>query len=581
MNSRWKRERFSSSAARGAIVLLVFAWAAAALADAPAVELRGNRELTDEQLESLISVGVGRNPEALARRIQTAYIERGHLSVKIHVEKRDADSTVVLRIDEGEPTRYGGITVRGTARLDDAKAREVLGVRSGDRYLPQELRGRFQRVLEYYDAGGYPFAQVWVDSLVFDEASNTADLSIYIVEGRQETIGRVEFEGLDHTKKDLAVKLSGLHPGEPYDGERLRDSYLRLTSSGVFREVSYPTVRMSPDGKGVEALIKVVEPKGNNSISGAIGYADRQGTDDRVLSGLVRVDVANIGGSLRDLHARWKNDGQGRSETRLSYRERFFLGRRVGLGIALEQIGLDTLYTWQSVGLESSLPVGRLADGLVGLEIGGYADRNTFSEGDVSSTFRTRLAGGVTFVEGHEDRGAFLDFRTRHAYGRKKVSEREGGNGETISQYIFDAQIRATADAARNVHGAIEVVYRDIESSEEFVPLAEQFYIGGAATIRGYRENQFHGRRAGYVRSELRVGKSNRENGYLFIDGGYVLEESMSAAGDLSKNDEYPVGYGFGLRTESKVGNIDISFGVGDEISLRATKVHVILNRSF
>jgi outer membrane protein assembly factor BamA len=77
------------------------------------------------------------------------------------------------------------------------------------------------------------------------------------------------------------------------------------------------------------------------------------------------------------------------------------------------------------------------------------------------------------------------------------------------------------------------------------------------------------------------VGKSNRENGYLFVDGGYVLEESMSAAGDLSKNDEYPVGYGFGLRTESKVGNIDISFGVGDEISLRATKVHVILNRSF
>jgi outer membrane protein insertion porin family len=416
---------------------------------------------------------------------------------------------------------------------------------------------------------------------VFDQARNTADLSVYVVEGRRETIGRVEFEGLTHTKKDLAVRLSGLHPGESYDGERLRECYLRLTSSGVFREVSYPTVRMSPDGKGVEALIKVAEPKGNNSIAGALGYADRQGTEDRVLSGVVRFDVTNIGGSLRDLHFNWKNDGQGRSETRLSYRERFFLGRRVALGLNLEQVGLDTLYTWQSVGLESSLPVGRLLDGIVGIEAGGYADRNTFSEGDVSNTFRTRLSVGVTFVEGHEDRGTFLDLRTHHAYGRKEVSEREGGNGATVSQYIFDAGIRATADAARNVHGAVELVYRDMESSEESVPLAEQFYVGGASTIRGYRENQFHGRRAGFLRSELRVGKSNRENGYLFIDGGYVLQESVNADGEVSRNEEYPVGYGFGLRTESKAGNIDISFGVGDEISLRATKVHVILNRSF
>jgi outer membrane protein insertion porin family len=436
-------------------------------------------------------------------------------------------------------------------------------------------------VLQYYDENGYPFAQIWVDSLAFDRASNSVDLSIYVVEGRPQTIDGVEFEGLTHTKKELAVKLSGLHPGESYDGERLRECYLRLSSSGVFREVSYPTVRMSPGGKGVEVLVRVVEPSGANSLSGALGYAERDGDQERVLSGLVRLDVTNIGGSLRDLHLHWQDDGQGRSETSLSYRERFFLGRRLALGIRLEQVGLDTLYTWQSLGLESSVPVGRLLGGIVGIDVGANADRNTFSEGGVSSTFRTRLSGGVTFVAGHEDRGGFLEFRTHHAYGRKEVNEREGGEGATISQYIFDAEVRATADATRSIHGAVELVYRDIETSEEFVPLAEQFYVGGASTIRGYRENQFHGRRAGYLRTELRVGKSNRENGYLFVDGGYILEESENAEGGVSKEDEYPVGYGFGLRTESKVGNIDISFGVGEELSLRATKVHVILNRSF
>jgi outer membrane protein insertion porin family len=125
------------------------------------------------------------------------------------------------------------------------------------------------------------------------------------------------------------------------------------------------------------------------------------------------------------------------------------------------------------------------------------------------------------------------------------------------------------------------LVYRGLESGEEYIPLSEQFYVGGAATIRGYRENQFHGRRVAYVRSELRVGRSRRENGYLFVDGGYVLWENRSSTGVVTQDEEFPVGYGFGLRTESRVGNIDLSFGIGDKLSLRQTKVHVILNQSF
>ncbi|MEJ2722950.1 MAG: BamA/TamA family outer membrane protein, partial [bacterium] len=104
---------------------------------------------------------------------------------------------------------------------------------------------------------------------------------------------------------------------------------------------------------------------------------------------------------------------------------------------------------------------------------------------------------------------------------------------------------------------------------------------GGAGTIRGYRENQYHGRRTAYARTELRVGGSNLENGYLFVDGGYVFQEFRGADGEVMNPEVYPVGYGFGLRTQSRIGNIDLSFGIGDKLSLRQTKIHVILNRSF
>jgi outer membrane protein insertion porin family len=120
-----------------------------------------------------------------------------------------------------------------------------------------------------------------------------------------------------------------------------------------------------------------------------------------------------------------------------------------------------------------------------------------------------------------------------------------------------------------------------IESKEDLVPVSEQYTLGGAATLRGYRENQFHSRRVAYSRSELLLGRSRSENAYLFADGGYFLDENVSPAGAVISNDRFRFGYGFGLRTASRVGNIDISFGVGEKLSLQQTKVHVILNRSF
>jgi outer membrane protein assembly factor BamA len=544
-------------------------------------EVRGSLQLGEEELSRIVSATAASGVNAVAKAVQSAYIERGFLAATIRIETQTADSTILLVVDEGAPTLYGSVGVRGVALVSETGAREIVGLRTGDRYDSEALKAGFQKLLEFYDESGYPFTRVWVDSLAFDDRRNRVNLSIYVVEGGLKTIRRVEFEGLEHTRKDLAMKLSGLKAGEPYDGERIRDSYLRLTSSGVFDEVSYPSVRLAQDANGVEALIKVLEPKGRNSASGALGYADREGGSDRVLSGLVRLDLTNMGGSLRDLHVLWKNDGQGRQETRLGFRDRFFLGRRVGLGVTLEQTGLDTLYTWQSLGVESWAPVGRLWGGLVGVRGGAYGDRNTFSQGDASSSLRFRMNGGVEYARGDEDRGMFFDFTTGHTYGRKEMDLRSGNSGGTVSQYTIEVRTRATADIGASAHGMLELVYRGIESSEEFVPLSEQFYIGGAGTVRGYRENQFHGRQVGYARCEIRAGRSRRENGYVFVDAGYVLQETQDASEAVSRKKELPVGFGFGLRTESKLGNVDISFGVGDEISLRQTKVHVILNRTF
>lgn len=584
MSSGLKPAR-SSRAAACLWLLAVLTITAAAAAGAPAggVTIDGNRLLRTEYLRRLLPDGLWRRErdDDVLRRVQQAYIQRGYLFAKIRLERGGADSTLVVRVDEGRPARFGRVRIAGASHLREEEVSRIMGVESGATFRPDRMQNGIDALLRRYDGDGFPFAQVWMDSLRLDPDAHGVDLAIHIVEGRNQTVSRVAVGGLQKTREEMAVKLSGLGLGQRYDGGRLNEAYLRLTNSGLFEDVAYPEVKMSSRGSGVEVVIQVVESRKNNSFSSAFGFADREGTTDRVLSGVVRLDLVNIGGTLRDMNVLWRNDGAGRTETRLRFRQRFFFGRRLDFGVRLEQIGLDTLYTWQSLGVETEAPVARVKGGLLSVDFAVYGDRNTFSVDDISKTLRMRLAGGYSYSRGKEGRGTFFEFRNRHSYAAKNLDRRDGVDAGSVSQYIFEASARLAVQLARNLHLANEVNAFVLESREDLVPLSEQFNIGGASTLRGYRENQFHGRRAGYTRSELQVGRSRSENAYLFADTGYILQETAAAAGGVSSDDLFKLGYGFGLRTRSKAGNIDISFGIGDRLSLRQTKVHVILDRSF
>ena len=116
----------------------------------------------------------------------------------------------------------------------------------------------------------------------------------------------------------------------------------------------------------------------------------------------------------------------------------------------------------------------------------------------------------------------------------------------------MEAQEKIELDLSRLFHIKNETVYHGLESSESIVPLSEQFYLGGARTLRGYREDQFHGRRIAYSRSEFIVGKRNVDNAYLFVDVGYVLIETADSQGQVDRNNRFQAGYGFGLKSASK-----------------------------
>ncbi|MFH1755248.1 MAG: POTRA domain-containing protein [Candidatus Latescibacterota bacterium] len=584
MISRLKRAHISSRSA-GRTVLLIASAAVAFASFASAVEvplprIEGQRMITAGRIMRILSSAGwhgGYRSQALAA-LESAYYREGHLFAAIRVEESEAET--VLIIDEGEAARYGIARLHGAKAISEDEAGELLGVVSGLRFIPRELDAAIGQLLEQYDRLGYPFAQVWIDSIGIRPGIPQVDIVVFIVEGGKKRLSKVSVEGLTKTREDLVVELSGLETGKPYDGRMLNDAFLRLRSSGIFEEVSYPGVKLSAESEGVEVVLLVKEPQRHNSLSSALGYAKQEGTDDEVLSGMVRLNLLNIGGTLRDLNVFWTNDGAGKNETRIAYKDRFIAGQNLGVGATLEQVGLDTLYTWQSIGIQAERPMTRIGNSLLTVLGALHADRNVFSEGDLLRSWRARVTAGISLLRGDVERN-MITFDGRFTWAEKKLWKRSTSSGQYLTQYILQGKNEIQIDFTQSIHMYNETAYNGLESNEDIVPLSEQFYIGGAATLRGYRENQFHGRRVAFSRWEIILGKARTDHAYLFTDGGYILNESKNELGGVDREDVFRAGYGFGLRTMSKLGKVDISFGVGEKLSLRQTKVHVILEQRF
>ena len=556
--------------------------ATAAEARVKEVPLRmlGTHVLPGERATALLRAN--QFPDARAvRALQEAYLAEGFMFATVRVTQ-EADSSYTVVVEEGERARVGSARAMGTRARTEADVIRSLGLEPGSEFQPRQLARNIESLLATYDDAGYPFAQMWIDSLGLDAERRLVNIAMTVVEGELRAISSVVVEGLQKTRPALAQRIAGIESGTPYRAQELEDAYLRLVGSGVFTDVAFPTVRLAADGRGVDAVITVDEPKRSHSFTAALGYASGDATRDRVLSGLAELQLNNVGGTLKDFGVLWNNDGAGRSQTRVGYRDRLFLGRRLALGIKLEQTGQDTVYTAQSAAIDVERSVGRIAGMLTSVSVGAAGDRNVFSIGELVRSTRIRGRAGLGGLIGSERRAAFARWNISATLAQKNLSYREGATGPgDVSQWIYDTHLELLVPAFWSLYYSFDGVAQTLESDEATVPLPEQFYVGGARTVRGYREDQFHGRRVAFARNELRLGRTPREGFYVFTDAGYVLQPTTTVDGIPSEDAIGLLGYGFGVRSASPLGRIDLSFAVSDDLSLEQTKVHVLLEQNF
>jgi outer membrane protein insertion porin family len=106
------------------------------------------------------------------------------------------------------------------------------------------------------------------------------------------------------------------------------------------------------------------------------------------------------------------------------------------------------------------------------------------------------------------------------------------------------------------------------------------YRFGGATTLRGYRENQFLGSRIAWTNAEYRFILARHSYFFGFFDTGYYFRPADNVS-SVPGAESFRYGYGIGIRMDSPLGNIGVSFALGQGDSFSTAKIHIGLLNEF
>ena len=554
----------------------------------------GIEHLNRKQLSKLIDTDAGQpylpaEMTAGLNRVLEKYRESGFVFASIEPEVTTIPPDQVhirLHVHEGARVRTGEITIEGNHLLSTSDLRRTLGLRKGTPFSQTAFERGIDKLLALYSERGYPKVEIEPTDFHLSEEQGKVDLRLQIREGVQVRIGAVKLTGLQKTKPEVVLRELPVQAGDIFDQREIDQSFHRLVNLGYFYEVSPSLLE---EGKTPAEIIfnaKVTEAR-TGRFSGVIGYAppttEFEGAPQ--LTGVIEATETNLLGTGREANFLWKS---GLLRTlRIGYAEPWAFGKPIKIRLEYSQLEQRNQFTnAESNERAAAVSVGarfrRLFEGSLGFSY----KRIGFPTDDISlSTTSPLLPSQITDAPNPATQsgvkyGIILGFtRDSRDYflnptrGRLDHVAFEFSRGDFKLRKLW-VDLRGYFPTWRRQ--VIAVGLHGAAAWGDNIPPTELFYLGGANTLRGYDEDWFFGPRRVYANIEYRLLVGRTSQFFVFTDLGTVTQVDQPTVFDPLR-----VGYGLGMRLESKGGLLRMDYGLAEGRSVLEGKIHVNLGTSF
>ncbi|MFO7652520.1 MAG: BamA/TamA family outer membrane protein [Candidatus Krumholzibacteriia bacterium] len=544
----------------------------------------------------------------LLSQLRDRWIERGYLGVQLRrlpsprvdagggtgevgghaqgtgaAETAEAAEEAVVRVAPGPQYRVGSLVVEGVDFPGRDRLLEARLPRRGDPFRPAAVDAVADELLAAAGETGHAFARWTVREATIDPVAATVSLTAVLIPGTPTVVGRISSDLASLRARRFVAEASGLRAGRPFRESDLVRARERLEARDLYADVGEPLIYLTSAADTVGVHLPVTPRRRANRLAVLLGYAQDAEGGGRV-SGQVDLSLPNIAGTGRSLTSRWTDDGRDRRSFGFGYLEPLVLGTDFDTELGVEHEIATGAYTRFTVENRWQLPV----VAFWGVELGWGWDRNTFPVGSLGHT--SRLRGRVAFFH---RRGSLLrsgwsallavEEARRESVRRTVPGTEESAVGTVENQRIIAGDVGGELWLGPSTSLSARAAYRQLTGGDEPAPLAEHFFFGGARSLRGYREDEFHGETVAHGGVELRLGRPGGSRVYTFVDLGYS-EFASRAADDpetLLERSESPWGFGLGLQTSTPGGDISLAVGFPGRVDFDLAKLHVALMESF
>ncbi len=447
--------------------------------------------------------------------IDSLYHVHGFLEAEceINAEEKKKNSCVVkVKIKEGNQTKLGNIILKeGLPELEEKTRKEMKSLKKGEPFNWTKLYEVAFDIKTIYANKGYPYADVQI--LVSEtEERFTLDVTFEVNEDKKVFFGKVTYEGLKLTKQNVARRELTIKEDEVYSREKIMDSQQRVYSTGLFSYITLKAKAVEQKPDKPDFVLRVIEKK-PNYVGARVELAQNQPQSVNQQEYLT-VDFTGEWGN-RNLAGTSRKIGVSayysykivpeieRLSNRftLRYVEPWFLGSRTVFDLDLYyEPGVKSAvqkYRIESYGgnINFSREYTRYTKAWL---THSYQQVNIYSiPPEELETYKREQGINVRrkiILSGERDtrsnifiplNGSFTQFYSEYVGGFMGGDNHFFKTGFSWSRYN-NLSKRKTLNVLAT---RIKFGYAEELTHRDYVPTFDRFYMGGASTMRGYKEN--------------------------------------------------------------------------------------------
>lgn len=462
----------------------------------------------------------------------------------------------------------------------------------------EQFSRKAERMLQYLENNGYPFAMIKLDSIEADTLGLSASMNLqpyeYIVFDTIEVLGEVNIKKW-YLQKYLGIKQEG-----SYNENIMRQIDSRL-SQLPFLKVSRTSATYFFANKAMPILY--LENRKASSIDGIIGFAPNTqagAANNRLLvTGEVNLRLQNIAGTGKSFDLNYRSFLGNSQDLHLRFVFPYIFRTNLAFDYELNLLKQDTTF----LDVRNELGIQYRFIGTDYVKLFYQIQSTTLISVDTNQIKSTRRLPDASDIRNNIYGLGFKITRYDYFLNPRKGYSAELNAGVGIKDIIRNPTIEqlsltAISGEPYRLYDSIPlryIQYRVQFSADGFIPLfsraairlqtmgghiespslfnSELFRIGGIRTLKGFDEQSIFASTYFIVNSELRYLLQQNSNIMLFWNGAYYRNTVRQPV--LS---DTPFGFGAGFNFETGAGIFSLFYAVGKEmnnpVQINRAKVH-------